>query len=687
MPYTTGQVLKEKYRIEKLVGSGAFGEVYLATHLELHARRALKVLRKDAPGMGSSEIRRFEERFETEAALGARLDEINHPNLVRVYDFEHDEQTLILVMEYCPGGSLASRLMEAQRKGERLPVQEVIRIGIETAQGLAELHKLDVVHRDLKPSNILFDQQGRAKLADLGLAQTPESRYIRLGQGSLSFDHPGTVEYMPPEQQTGRSDPLRASADVYALGGVLFEALSGRMAYHQKPGTRPRDLRPDTPEWLDELVMRMLAADPKQRPWDANEVIGLLQQGQEQEQRLRREAAEQARLEEQARQRAAQARQTPLPPAHEASRKPGQAIGIAAGSAAALALIGIGVIVGLFLWLNGGTSPSERTATAYSVQMTQTSLAARLATEEPETTPRIITATQPDPEINATETPTVEITDEPGATAGSEPPANASQGDAWTSPVDGMLMAYIPAGEFEMGSNEYDDEKPIHSVYLDAFWMDVTEVTNEMFEKFVQASGYQTTAEKEGSGWVFDSQSNEWKETDGADWRHPAGPASSIDSLKDHPVVQVSWEDANTYCEWAGRRLPTEAEWEKAARGGLEGRTYPWGDEEPACERGAQNGAQFGGCEGDTAPAASFGANGYGLFDMAGNVWEWVADWYSDTYYQSSSKSNPAGPASGEYRVLRGGSWGVVARFLRAAVRLRFFPDFRYYDVGFRCAR
>jgi len=309
--------------------------------------------------------------------------------------------------------------------------------------------------------------------------------------------------------------------------------------------------------------------------------------------------------------------------------------------------------------------------------MTQTSLAARLATEEPETTPRIITATQPDPEIIETETPTIELTDEPGATTGSEPPANASQGDTWTSPVDGMVMAYISAGEFQMGSNENDDEKPVHSVYLDAFWMDVTEVTNAMYASFLNSEGNQ---QEGGVSWLSETASVRIQDESGG-WKAQVG-------YEKHPVVYVSWYGAQAYCVWAGRRLPSEAEWEKAARGGLEGKTYPWGDEEPTCERGAQNSAQFGGCEGgDTAPAASFGANGYGLFDMAGNVWEWVADWYSDTYYQSSSKNNPAGPASGEYRVLRGGSWGYVAGNLRAADRFRDFPVIRGDDVGFRCAR
>ncbi len=308
MPYTTGQILKERYRIEKRIGSGAFGEVYLATHLELHAPRALKVLRKDAPGLGSSEFQNITERFRLEAALGAKLD---HPNLVRVYDFEHDEQTLILVMEYCPGGSLADRLNKARDEGELLPVDVVVQIGLDVARGLAELHKLDVVHRDIKPSNILFDQQGRPKLADYGLAQTPGGLSMRSLMGSLAQPHPGTPGYMSPEQHDDRNY-LSPPSDVYALGLVLFEALSGRAYRNLRPGTRLKGLRPDTPEWLDELVMSMLAEDTKARPWDASEVIELLQQGREQEQRLRREIEEQAQREAQEEQRQREAAQDRL---------------------------------------------------------------------------------------------------------------------------------------------------------------------------------------------------------------------------------------------------------------------------------------------------------------------------------------------------------------------------------------
>ncbi len=274
-------------------------------------------------------------------------------------------------------------------------------------------------------------------------------------------------------------------------------------------------------------------------------------------------------------------------------------------------------------------------------------------------------------------------------------------GSTRTSPADGMVMVYVPAGEFTMGSADsdgdaYSNEKPQHNVYLDAFWIDRTEVTNAMFAKFVAAAGYRTDAEKAGKGWTFNAARKEWEETNGADWQHPRGPGSSISGLEQHPVVLVSWNDAAAYCQWAGRRLPTEAEWEKAARG-TDGHKFPRGNQNVAgdllnfadrnldvdwADKNINDGHQF------TAPVGSYpkGASPFGALDMAGNVWEWVADWYDETYYRSSPAQNPTGPDTGQYRVLRGGSWGNERRHGRASVRNRGLPEFRYVNIGFRCA-
>ena len=258
-------------------------------------------------------------------------------------------------------------------------------------------------------------------------------------------------------------------------------------------------------------------------------------------------------------------------------------------------------------------------------------------------------------------------------------------------------MVFVPAGEFIMGSPEgegLDNEHPQRTVYLDAFYIGKYEVTNRQFSQFVDATGYTTDAETAGWGWAWTGE--DWKEVEGVNWRHPQGPDSSIEGKMDHPIVQVSWNDANAYCQWAGVRLPTEAEWEKAARG-TDGREYPWGNSAPDgsklnycdvnCELGWKDSSVDDGYT-DTAPVGRYetGKSPYGAYDMAGNVWEWVADWYDADYYSKAPGRNPQGPDSGEKRVLRGGSWFGYKGDARCADRYGGVPDVRISYFGFRAA-
>lgn len=235
-----------------------------------------------------------------------------------------------------------------------------------------------------------------------------------------------------------------------------------------------------------------------------------------------------------------------------------------------------------------------------------------------------------------------------------------------TRSADGMVMVYVPKGKFIMGSPDnvsYSDEHPQHTVYLDGFWFDKTEVTNSMYALCVQAGKCQPPHET--SSFTRGSYYGNFQ-------------------YDDYPVIFVDWNQANTYCSWVGGRLPTEAEWEKAARG-IDGSTYPWGNTDPTCSV-----ANFQGCVGDTSSAGSYpsGVSPYGALDMAGNVWEWVADWYSDSYYSSSTSCNPTGPSSGTDRVLRGGSWYNVVHVASSAYRNWFYPDgWSNFVIGFRCSR
>jgi formylglycine-generating enzyme required for sulfatase activity len=301
-------------------------------------------------------------------------------------------------------------------------------------------------------------------------------------------------------------------------------------------------------------------------------------------------------------------------------------------------------------------------------------------------------------------------------------------------------MVWVPGGTFVMGNDEgAPDESPAHEVTLDGFWMDAREVTNRQFAAFVEATGYVTTSEKApelrsikpdsplakveildefnkpGSICAVKGFKPEdfdpargayswWEYVPGADWRHPEGPDSSIEDRMDHPVVHVSWLDAKAYCDWAGKRLPTEAEWEYAARGGRGGETYPWGQKRNPDGKWLHNIWQGDfpmenkGEDGfeKTAPVGSFPANAYGLFDMSGNVWEWCADYYRPDYYARSRRRNPTGPRSSfdpqepgiVKRVQRGGSFMCSDSYCvgyRNAARMKGEEDTGAFHTGFRC--
>jgi formylglycine-generating enzyme required for sulfatase activity len=224
---------------------------------------------------------------------------------------------------------------------------------------------------------------------------------------------------------------------------------------------------------------------------------------------------------------------------------------------------------------------------------------------------------------------------------------------------DGMPMVLVPAGEFTMGHEKWDaDEKPVHRVYLDAYYMDKYEVTTAKYGGFMQTTGRE--------------QPTKWKDVN-----------HSTDG--ERPVVGVTWHDADAYCRHHGKRLPTEAEWEKAARG-TDGRLFPWGDEEPTSLR-ANFGAAWIGYETLAAVGSlDAGKSPYGIHDLAGNAWEWVADWYDMGYYQKSPDRNPTGPTRGGSKVLRGGSWYNMLYDLRSTNRNYYSPKNAYFDVGFRCA-
>ncbi len=317
-----------------------------------------------------------------------------------------------------------------------------------------------------------------------------------------------------------------------------------------------------------------------------------------------------------------------------------------------------------------------------------------------------------------------------------DPPASSASTD-----ISKTGMVKIPGGTLQMGGdNDQADpnEFPKHNVDIASFWVDQTEVTNAQFEAFVKATNYVTVAERainweklskdlpagtpkppdsllQPGALVFvptdqpvalDNPGRWWHWTIGANWRHPEGPQSNIDNKSDHPVVQISWEDATAYAKWCGKRLPTEAEWEWASRGGLENAVYPWGAED--VNTGAPKANFWQGLfpyenkvtDGymTTAPVKSFAPNGYGLYDMAGNVWEWCNDWFDFDFYKKelAGKSNTKGPDKGynpympyqQEKIIRGGSFLCNDSYCsgyRNSRRMGSSVDTGLNHTGFRC--
>jgi serine/threonine-protein kinase len=603
-----------KYELHEQLGRGGFGTVYRATDTVLGREVAIKVLH---PQLTTDPD--FLERFRNEARLVASLDS---PNIVTIYDLGEIDGRVFIAMKYLPGGSLKEKL---EKEGA-------------VCAGLAVAHKKGLVHRDIKPGNILFDSEGRAVLGDFGLA-----RAIQLSSASAasSTGGVGTPAYRAPELWLGKP-PASPATDIYSLCCVLSEMLTGEALFDgdttEEVLTKHLIIGPNlpaaypfgVPKGILAVVEKAVSKDPQERYQTVKE----FEKGLTELSTIRvnkQPEPEQPETRAKRYQEPAQTKEeNKIPPPEPATDnfKQNQSL-----TNLWLGVAGV-IIVGLVIALIITTKKDPST----------------MAVLEVPTNTGIPIATQVQ-QIKATNTP---ARTSPTLTIGS----------SQVSTIDGMKLMYVPAGNFLMGSPDgvgNDNEHPQHTVYLDAYWIDQTEVTNGMYEKCVAAGGCTELSNK--SSYTHDSYYGN-------------------STYNDYPVINVDWDQANNYCAWAGRTLPTEAQWEKAARG-MDGRTYPWGEQTPD-----QNLVNYNQNVGDTTAVGSYpgGASPYGALDMAGNVWEWVADWYSADYYQSSPSDNPTGPDSGEYRSLRGGSWFVDEFNVRAANRDWSYPSLTDYSVGFRCS-
>ena len=623
MSLSTGTVLENRYRIEALLGEGGMGAVYRAWHLGLHQNVAVKENRMASPASGR--------QFAREARMMARL---RHPNLPRVTDhFVLPDGAQYLVMDYIEGEDLGQILQQTGALDEARALAWIDQV----CDALVYLHGQDppIIHRDIKPGNIKITPQGQIFLVDFGIAKIGEARE-RTRTGALGV----TSGFSPPEQYgSGGTD---ARTDIYALAATLYALLT---AQHPPDSVQrsirletlapPRTLRPDLTPRVAVALEEALKTSPTDRPQTIAAFRALLQPTVEE---IPGEASPSG----------PSSATVPIAPQPESVAEEIAPLESMTSSAR------LSWRVPAWAWGLGGLAALVLVVVVSGVL------------ENP-------MFSQPPPTFTPTRTPTPTVTRTPTIVS---PPSGSYLGDTWARPADEMVMVYVPAGEFQMGSdNGDDDEGPVYEVAMHSFWIDRIEVTNGQYQRCAEKGGCDPP--REGN-------------------RLPPASYYGKSAYDDYPVVNVSWHQATGYCSWAGARLPTEAEWEYAARG-PDARVFPWGDE--------FDGTQLNYCDAncpgdladetvddgykDTAPVGSYpeGASWCGALDLAGNVCEWVADWYAEDTFESSSSRDPTGPSSGKDRVLRGGSWYDGPSGVGSAGRSRNKPDDALNLLGFRCVR
>jgi len=618
--------LGKRYEIIKPIGRGGMGIVYKAKDYMLEEIVALKLL---APGLSMNE--EIVERFKRETKITRRL---SHNNIVRIYDLGKFDTRWYISMEYIEGKNLKTIIQE---RGFLSPV-EATGIIKQVLKGLEVVHNQHIINRDIKPQNILIGSDGIVKIGDFSIAKSMELNGLTNNDVMIV----GSPEYMSPEQVNGEKIDNRT--DIYSVGVVLYEMVTGRppfisdtliaIAHKQifELPTPPKELNPNIPIWLDKIILKCLAKKPDDRYQDVGELISDLEVHR-------------------------------VPKINFELKK--DEIGFSQKKLIRLKIIAI-LSVGAFLIGVGvaGYFTQRYIKTQNILQMTQKDFidkGKKLAILQPKLEELNIIKQNLETQITMAEKKIQKIESEKKELM-AKLQAVKSSGQK-EIPSD---MVFVEAGEFIMGSSEMIDTQPPHKVYLDAFYIDKYEVTNEEYVKFLNAIG-------KDEGYInLQSPYSKIEKKNGV-YRVKEG-------YERYPVVEVSWTGADMYAKWAGKRLPTEAEWEKAAKG-INERKYPWGNifDRNRCNVGMQG----------VLPVGSYpdGRSPCDCYDMAGNVWEWVADWYSSDYYKNSPLRNPKGPNIGNYRVWRGGSW-LGNQFTTLCSTRGYFPPEKTQNTGgFRCAK
>jgi serine/threonine protein kinase len=726
----------DEYRLDELLGQGGMARVYRAVDTHLKRYVAIKVI--DTPFRDDAG---HAMRFEREAQAIAQLE---HPHIVRLYRYGQDDGLLYMAMQYIEGSDLYNVMHSYRAEGEFMASADVLRVTREICQALDYAHTKGVIHRDLTPSNVMLDKDGRAYLTDFGLVLL-----LDVGTRGEVF---GSPQYIAPEQAISSKNAVPQS-DLYAVGVMLYEMFTGRlpfdatemmniaMQHMTEPPPPPREIRPGISPALETVILKALAKKPEERYSSGAALAADLEKALKTSSGVLALAA-QSRVSVPD-QIATQLAAHPLPPLS------GRVISSEKRNSRKLltclsALLLVAIIVGTWVffvqgpgsgWIQAYLPPQLRELTATSAAVvvaptdTPTEIPTRTPTEALTDTATVTTAptatrtVTPSPTKtstatrNPTETPTRYVTNTPTLEPSPSPTESPVTETATTQPTetvsptptlaptlgpttivqiirpqDGMPMVLIPAGSYMMGAANADanaglDERPSHEVTLDGFYIDRHEVTVAQYVAFLNALGTGHAGTCLGYTCLrtsFETLQSHILWNQDVIYEAEAG-------YEQYPVNNVSWFGAQAYCEWVGGRLPTEAEWEFAARG-TDGRIYPWGNEAPDELRAVFGQSDFEVLQPVTALPQ--GASFFGLSAMAGNVKEWVGDWYDSAYYLNSPTENPTGPQNGfnvrDPKVLRGGSWMSENVDLRTSARAGDSPiSFNQFgpDAGFRCVQ
>lgn len=642
MTLLQGQILNNRYKIVKQIGQGGFGAVYSALDTRMDFICVIKENHETSPEASHQFIR--------EAQI---LFKLKHPGLPLVHDyFEVTGSGLYLVMELVEGQNLS----EIVSNRGTIQEDEALKYIIQVCEALEYLHHQNppVIHRDIKPHNIIITPEGKAVLVDFGVAKAYQAN-----QKTTLGARAATPGFSPPEQYLLTGTDVRS--DIYSLGATLYNLLTGQIPPESVARLMHKKLplillyQPEVSWEIIDVVNKAMAIQPHER-YDSiiefQKALSALLPPVTTQNLQQKQLTDSIPLpaKSSAIQHASPAMRTKQlspnfisPPTNPTvtsthltaqTNIPGNKI---IRGWKGLMIIVVIIVVSILLI---SILPSALILVPSSSQA--------MSTDTPMIKTSVITKT-----LKLTITPTKTISTR-------------------LRNKDGMVELYIPAGQFIMGADgNYVNEKPAHKVYLDTFWIDQTEVTNNMFAAFLNSEGNQYEG---GVTWfkvIYDNKNAHLFQNNGV-W-------IPIDGFENHPVVGTNWFGASAYCTWVGSGLPTEAQWEKAARGTEDIRFYPWGN-----TIGTAGYANY-----DSTQTVSVGrylksASPYGVMDMAGNVWEWVSDWFGE--YPIEKVFNPTGPNSGFARVLRGGSYTSNQFQIMSVIRYGKEPQYSDNEIGFRCA-